>query len=228
MIAQSVPWKCPETASWPYACRKRHQETLMRTQVAIIGAGPAGLLLGQLLHKAGIDNVIIERADRRLRAGPHPRRRAGAGHHGPARRAGVGARHAPRACRTTASNCCFKGARHRIDMHGLTGGKQVTVYGQTEVTRDLMDARRGRRPARPSTSARQRQPARLRRRQPERALRQGRARRTRSNATSSPAATATTASAAPACRRGASRPTRRSIPSAGSACWPTCRRCRTS
>ena len=50
--------------------------------------------------------------------------------------------HAPRgpAC-TTASRCSSRGARHRIDLHGLTGGKSVTVYGQTEVTRDLMDAR---------------------------------------------------------------------------------------
>ena len=119
----------------------------------------------QLLHKAGIDSVILERADRRLRARPHPRRRARAGHRRPARRAPASARACtPRACRTTASSCCFGGARHRIDLHGLTGGKQVMVYGQTEVTRDLMDARAGRRPADRLRGRSDVQPARLRRR----------------------------------------------------------------
>ena len=81
----------------------------MRTQVAIIGAGPSGLLLGQLLHKAGIANIIVERQSGdyvlgRIRAG-----RAGADHHGPAegrRRRTSGPR--PRACRTTASSCCSR------------------------------------------------------------------------------------------------------------------------
>ena len=68
----------------------------MRTQVAIIGAGPSGLLLGALLHRAGIDAVILERADRRLRARPHPRRRARAGHGRPARRGRRRRAHAPR------------------------------------------------------------------------------------------------------------------------------------
>ena len=56
----------------------------MRTQVAIIGAGPSGLLLGQLLHKAGIDNVILERQSADYVLGPHPRRHPGAGHGRPA------------------------------------------------------------------------------------------------------------------------------------------------
>ena len=113
----------------------------MRTQVAIIGAGPAGLLLGQLLYEAGIDNVILEqrspdyvlgriragvleqvtvdlltqaKADKRMRAEGLP-------HDG--------------------IELLFGGKRHRIDLHELTGGKRVMVYGQTEVTRDLMEAR---------------------------------------------------------------------------------------
>lgn len=113
----------------------------MRTQVAIIGAGPAGLLLGQLLHEAGIDNIILEqrspdyvlgriragvleqvtvdlltqaKADKRMRAEGLP-------HDG--------------------IELLFGGKRHRIDLHELTGGKRVMVYGQTEVTRDLMEAR---------------------------------------------------------------------------------------
>ncbi|MFT4267142.1 MAG: 4-hydroxybenzoate 3-monooxygenase [Xenophilus sp.] len=113
----------------------------MRTQIAIIGAGPSGLLLGQLLHQAGIDNIIVERQtgeyvlgriragvleqvamDLLARAGMDARARAeGLPHHG--------------------IELLFQGARHRIDLHGLSGGKQVTIYGQTDVTRDLMEAR---------------------------------------------------------------------------------------
>ena len=114
----------------------------MRTQVAIIGAGPAGLLLGQLLFKAGIDNIIVERQSAdyvlsRIRAGVLEQVTVdlldecgvesrmhldGLVHHG--------------------IELLFKGERHRIDMHSLTGGKSVTVYGQTELTRDLMDTRK--------------------------------------------------------------------------------------
>ena len=112
----------------------------MRTQVAIIGAGPSGLLLGQLLHKHGIDNVILERHTpeyvlERIRAGvieqgavdllmkrasAHRMQREGLVHDG--------------------TQICVEGVRHRIDFKALTG-KTVTVYGQTEITRDLMDAR---------------------------------------------------------------------------------------
>jgi p-hydroxybenzoate 3-monooxygenase len=112
-----------------------------RTQVAIIGAGPSGLLLGQLLHKAGIDAIIVEQRSGdyvlgRIRAGiieqicqdlldeagvSERMHREGIVHHG--------------------IELCFGGQRHRIDLHGLTGGKAVMVYGQTEITRDLMEAR---------------------------------------------------------------------------------------
>ena len=113
----------------------------MRTQVAIIGAGPSGLLLGQLLSRAGIDNVIIERQSPdyvlgRIRAGVLEQVCVDL-----LDEAGVGARMHREGLVHGGFDMLFQGKRHRIDMHGLTGGKNVMVYGQTEVTRDLMDAR---------------------------------------------------------------------------------------
>ncbi len=116
----------------------------MRTQVAIVGSGPSGLLLGQLLHEAGIDNVIVERRSQdyvlgRIRAGVLEQglvdlldaakaserlHREGLVHHGV----------------EIASAAPQLNRRLRIDMHALTG-KAVTVYGQTEITRDLMEIR---------------------------------------------------------------------------------------
>ncbi|GGC86977.1 4-hydroxybenzoate 3-monooxygenase [Undibacterium terreum] len=112
----------------------------MRTQVAIIGAGPAGLLLGQLLHKAGIDNVILEQRSREYVLG---RIRAGVLEQGTVDmldEAGVSARLHQEGLIHDGAELCFGGARHRINFKELIG-KTVTVYGQTEVTRDLMDAR---------------------------------------------------------------------------------------
>ncbi len=114
----------------------------MRTQVAIIGAGPSGLLLGHLLFKAGIDNIIVERhsADyvlSRIRAGVLEKVACDL-----LDECGVGARMHAEGLVHDGIELLFKGSRHRIDMHGLTGGKSVTVYGQTEVTHDLMDARK--------------------------------------------------------------------------------------
>ena len=114
-----------------------------RTQVAIIGAGPSGLLLGQLLHNAGIDNVIVERQSGeyvlgRIRAGVLEQTTVDL-----LDDAGVGARMHREGLVHGGYELSFGGARHRIDLHGLTGGKQVMVYGQTEVTRDLMEARAG-------------------------------------------------------------------------------------
>jgi p-hydroxybenzoate 3-monooxygenase len=113
----------------------------MRTQVAIIGAGPAGLLLGQLLHKAGIDNVIVERQSGeyvlgRIRAGILEQVTTDL-----LDEAGVGARMHAEGLVHEGFEMLFGGARHRIDLNRLTGGRNVMVYGQTELTRDLMDAR---------------------------------------------------------------------------------------
>jgi p-hydroxybenzoate 3-monooxygenase len=114
---------------------------VLRTKVAIIGAGPAGLLLGQLLHTYGIDNIILERQTPdyvlgRIRAGlleegtvtllkevgaADRAHREGLVHHG--------------------VELAFGGVRHRIDMKAAAG-KTVMIYGQTEVTFDLMTARR--------------------------------------------------------------------------------------
>jgi len=112
----------------------------MRTQVAIIGAGPAGLLLGQLLHKSGIDNVILERKDgdyvlSRIRAGVLEQ-----GAVDLLEEAGVGQRLRREGLVHDGIEIAFGGARHRIDLKRASG-KSVTVYGQTEVTRDLMEAR---------------------------------------------------------------------------------------
>jgi len=112
----------------------------LRTQVAIIGGGPAGLLLGQLLHRYGIDNVIFERKDRdyilaRIRAGVLEQ-----GTVGLLDEVGVASRLHHDGLIHHGIELAFGGARHRIDMTKATG-KTVTVYGQTEVTRDLMDAR---------------------------------------------------------------------------------------
>ncbi len=112
-----------------------------RTQVAIIGAGPSGLLLGQLLHNAGIDNVILERRSgeyvlSRIRAGVLEQTTADL-----LDEAGVGARMHREGLLHEGIELSFGGARHRIDLRALTGGKQVVIYGQTEVTHDLMDAR---------------------------------------------------------------------------------------
>jgi len=113
----------------------------MRTQVAIIGAGPSGLLLGQLLTRAGIDNIILER-----KSGDYvlSRIRAGVLEQGMVDmmvEAGVSERLKAEGLVHDGFALAFNGRRHRIDLHGLTGGKTVTVYGQTEVTRDLMAAR---------------------------------------------------------------------------------------
>ncbi|MBS0316553.1 MAG: 4-hydroxybenzoate 3-monooxygenase [Proteobacteria bacterium] len=113
----------------------------MRTQVAIIGAGPAGLLLGQLLHKAGIDAVILERHTGeyvlgRIRAGILEQVTMDL-----LDEAGVGERMHAHGLVHGGIEMLFGGQRHRVDMNRLTGGKNVMVYGQTELTHDLMNAR---------------------------------------------------------------------------------------
>ncbi|WPO99100.1 4-hydroxybenzoate 3-monooxygenase [Pseudomonas sp. HR96] len=113
----------------------------MKTQVAIIGAGPSGLLLGQLLHNAGISNVILERQTPDYVLG---RIRAGVLEQGMVellRKAGVHQRMDREGLVHTGVELAVRGRRVHIDLHGLTGGKTVMIYGQTEVTRDLMQAR---------------------------------------------------------------------------------------
>ena len=124
-----------------------------RTQVVIVGAGPAGLLLGQLLQREGIDTVILERRSAEYVLG---------------RIAPVCSSKVPSTCSSapawphacTPKDWCidgveigFRGRRHRIALQELVG-KSVTVYGQTEMTRDLMDARAAQRCAQPSTKPR--------------------------------------------------------------------------
>src|SRR3954454_8820712 len=113
----------------------------MRTQVAIVGGGPAGLMLARMLELRGIESVVVEVRDReyvqqRVRAGVLEQgtmdlmdtvgvgermRREGLVHHGVELR--------------------FDGEGHRIALSDLTGGRAITIYGQQEVVKDLIDAR---------------------------------------------------------------------------------------
>ena len=113
----------------------------MRTSVVIVGAGPAGLLLGQLLYKAGIDNIILEQRSAdyvlgRIRAGVLEQVTVDL-----LEQAGAAERMHAEGLPHDGIELLFGGKRHRINLHDLTGGKRVMVYGQTEVTRDLMEAR---------------------------------------------------------------------------------------
>jgi p-hydroxybenzoate 3-monooxygenase len=113
----------------------------MKTQVAIIGAGPSGLLLGQLLHNAGIGNIILERATPDYVLG---RIRAGVLEEGLVslvREAGVADRMDREGLPHSGTQIAFNNELRRIDFHKYAEGKQVVVYGQTEITADLMEAR---------------------------------------------------------------------------------------
>ena len=112
----------------------------MRTQVAIVGAGPAGLLLSQLLHLQGIESAVLERRDRDY---VEHRVRAGVLEHGTAqtlREAGVGKRMDAEGLPHDGTELRFNHQRHRIDFVELTG-RRITVYGQQEVVKDLIAAR---------------------------------------------------------------------------------------
>ncbi len=113
----------------------------MRTQVGIIGAGPSGLLLSQLLHLNGIESVVLERQSAEYVLG---RIRAGILESGTCsmlHKAQAGARMDQEGLVHSGIELFSPGRRQRIDLSALTGGDTVTVYGQTELTKDLMDAR---------------------------------------------------------------------------------------
>ena len=112
-----------------------------RTQVGIVGAGPAGLLLGHLLHLNGIESIIVEN---RRREYVIDRVRAGVLEQGTVdllNAIGIGAGLRRSGLRHQGLYVSFRGQRHRIDLADLTGGRAITVYGQNEVVRDLIDAR---------------------------------------------------------------------------------------
>src|SRR3984957_2877274 len=113
----------------------------MRTQVAILGAGPAGLLLSQLLYLHGIESIVLEQKSRSY---VESRIRAGVLEHGSVQLlidARVGERLAKEGLRHEGINLGFSGELHRVNLAELTEGKAVTVYGQHEVIKDLIAAR---------------------------------------------------------------------------------------
>ncbi|MET0732955.1 MAG: 4-hydroxybenzoate 3-monooxygenase [Casimicrobiaceae bacterium] len=113
----------------------------MRTQVGIVGAGPAGLLLAHLLRRSGIDSVVVEA---RPRSYVEHRVRAGVLEQGTVdllMQNGLGARLAREGLVHHGIELRFDGHGHRIDMSALTGGRAITVYGQQEVVKDLIAAR---------------------------------------------------------------------------------------
>lgn len=113
----------------------------MRTQVGIVGAGPAGLLLAHLLHQQGIESIVVEKRSREY---IESRVRAGVLEQGTVdtlNEAGVGERLRRQGLIHHGIELSFNGARRRIDMHELTGGRAITVYGQQEIVKDLIHAR---------------------------------------------------------------------------------------
>jgi p-hydroxybenzoate 3-monooxygenase len=111
---------------------------VVRTEVGIVGAGPAGLILSHLLGRAGIRSVILEA---RSRAHVEGRIRAGVLEHGTAdllQETGVGARMQREGLLHRGIELRFAGRSHRLDLSDLTGGRAITVYGQHEVVKDLI------------------------------------------------------------------------------------------
>jgi p-hydroxybenzoate 3-monooxygenase len=115
--------------------------TRSRTQVGIVGAGPAGLMLGQLLHRAGVESVVLEARSREY---VEQRIRAGVLEQGAVdvlNDAGVGERMARESLVHRGIELQFDGERHRIPLSDLAGGRTIVIYGQTEVVKDLIESR---------------------------------------------------------------------------------------
>ena len=113
----------------------------IRTQVGIVGAGPAGMMLAHLLHRAGVESVVVEARSRQY---VQERVRAGVLEQGTRDlmiAAGVGARMQREGIVHHGLELRFGGRSHRIDLSELTGGKAITIYPQREVVKDLTDAR---------------------------------------------------------------------------------------
>ncbi|HEX8712459.1 MAG TPA: 4-hydroxybenzoate 3-monooxygenase [Terracidiphilus sp.] len=131
---------CPSSAS-PSQSIERVSRTNHRTQVGIIGAGPAGLVLSHLLHLQGIESIVIEARSRqyvedRVRAGVLEQDTVDL-----LKQTGVGERVSHEGLTHYGIELRFHGRSHRIDFKDLTGGKAVTIYGQNHVVADLADAR---------------------------------------------------------------------------------------
>ncbi len=167
---------------------------LMRTQVGIVGAGPAGLVLAHLLRLRGVESVVIEARDREY---VQQRVRAGVLEQGTVDllvEMGLGERLQREGLVHEGLELRFGGRGHRIALSDLTGGRAITIYGQQEVVKDLIDARQRGRVG--HCCSRSSDVQRRRRHEPRIEFTPRRRASRRSSATSSPAATASTASRA--------------------------------